>query len=50
MHRKKTMYYQVNSLLHVWALQRHHLQGVQYEPVELLLNIVKAKWDEDCIL
>jgi hypothetical protein len=49
MHRKP-MYYHINSLLHVSALQRRHLQGVQYEPAELLPNVVKAKWDEGCIL
>jgi hypothetical protein len=44
------MYYQSNSFLHVSAPQRHHLQGVQYEPAELLPNVVKAKRDEGCIL
>jgi hypothetical protein len=40
----------VNSLLHVSALQRRHLQGIQYQPIELLPNVVKTKWDEGCIL
>jgi hypothetical protein len=63
MHRKIPMYYHINSLLHVSALQKLHLQGVQNEPAELLPNVVKAKWmravycdccemlwDEGCIL
>jgi hypothetical protein len=44
------MYQHINSLLHVSALHRRHLQGVQYEPADLLLNVVKAKWDDGCTL
>jgi hypothetical protein len=43
---EKPMYYHINSLLHFSALQRRHLQGVQYELAELLPNVVKANWDE----
>jgi hypothetical protein len=43
------MYYHINSLLRVSAVQRRHLQGVRYEPAELLLNVMKGKWDEGCI-
>jgi hypothetical protein len=39
-----------NPLLHVSTLHRRHLQCVLYEPAELLPNVVKAKWDEGCIL
>jgi hypothetical protein len=39
------MYYHIISLLHVSAHQRRHLQGVQYEPAELLPNAMKAEWD-----
>jgi hypothetical protein len=35
----------VHSLLHVSALQSHHLQGFQYEPAELLPNVVKSNWE-----
>jgi hypothetical protein len=38
------------KLLHVSAHQRHHLQAVQYEPAEVLPNVMKAEWDEGCIL
>jgi hypothetical protein len=34
----------INSLLHVSALKRRHIQGVQYEPAELsrlVLNSLK---------
>jgi hypothetical protein len=33
---------------YVSAHQRHHLQGVRYEPAELLTNVMKAKikWDK----
>jgi hypothetical protein len=44
------MYYHINSLLHVLALQMRHLQGVQYEPAELLPNVVKEEWDESYTL
>jgi hypothetical protein len=44
------MYHHINSLLHVSAHHGRHLQGVQYESAELLPNVVKAKWDEGCIL
>jgi hypothetical protein len=47
---EKPMYYHINSLLHVLALQRCHLQGVQYEPAELLPNVMKAEWEEGCTL
>jgi hypothetical protein len=48
--RKKPLYYHIISLLHVSALQRRHFQGVQYEPAELLPNVMKVEWDEACIL
>jgi hypothetical protein len=40
----------IDSLLHVSALYWRHLQGVQYEPAELLSNAMEANWDEGCIL
>jgi hypothetical protein len=39
-------YYHITSLLHVSAHQRRFLQGVQYEPSELLPNAMKADKDE----
>jgi hypothetical protein len=47
---RKPMYYHINSILHVSALQRRHLQGVQYGSAGLLPNVVKVNWDEECIL
>jgi hypothetical protein len=47
---KIPMYWHIISLLHVSAHQRRHLQGVQYEPAELLPNVMKAEWGEGCIL
>jgi hypothetical protein len=46
---KIPIYWHTISLLHVLAHQRRHLQGVQYEPAELLSSFMKAEWDEGCI-
>jgi hypothetical protein len=43
---RKPMYWHINSFLHVSALPRRHLQGVQHEPAEFLHNVVKVKWDD----
>jgi hypothetical protein len=49
MHRQ---YHSISTLSHSYMFrhQRLHLQAVQYEPGELLPNVLKAEWDEGCIL